>query len=75
MQGNSEAERARVGRDYLAAMHRQYGGDMAKAWAAYNWGPGKLDDVIAKHGGRWFSHIPQEVRNYVAANITALRGM
>jgi hypothetical protein len=35
-----EAERARVGRDYLAAMQHHYGGDPAKAWAAYNAGPG-----------------------------------
>jgi hypothetical protein len=54
-------------------MHKQYGGDLAKMWAAYNWGPGKLDKVLAKYGARWFSHLPQDVRNYVSSNIAALR--
>lgn len=51
----SLAERARVGKDYLAAMYNRYnkgnaltGGIMAAM--AYNAGPGNLDDHIAKVG-------------------------
>lgn len=44
---NSPEERARVGRDYLNAMVKQYG-DPAKAWAAYNAGPGAVDDAVKK---------------------------
>ena len=43
---NSPAERARVGADYLAAMVKKYAGDPAKAWAAYNAGPGNVDKAI-----------------------------
>lgn len=71
---NSDAERTRVGEDYLAAMMREYGGDPAKAWAAYNWGPGNLDRVIAQHGGDWLAHAPAETRAYVSNNLAALNG-
>lgn len=71
---NSDAERTRVGQDYLAAMMKRYGGDPAKAWAAYNWGPGNLDDAIAKHGDAWLQHAPAETRGYVRGNMAALGG-
>lgn len=64
-QDDSPEERARVGRDYLAAMVREYKGDVAKAMAAYNWGPGNLDKAITEHGDNWLEHAPQETRNYV----------
>jgi len=44
---NSPAERARVGADYMKALVQNYGGDPAKAWAAYNAGPGNVDKAIA----------------------------
>lgn len=65
---------ARVGRDYLAAMMKRYGRDPAKAWAAYNWGPGALDNAVAKHGDAWLQHAPKETQNYVATNMAALGG-
>lgn len=43
---DSPDERARVGRDYLAAMLSRYEGDPAKMWAAYNAGPGALDKAL-----------------------------
>lgn len=77
-QDDSLEEKARVGRDYLAAMVKRYDGDIAKAAAAYNWGPGALDDAIAdaqKNAGKgervapdaWLASAPAETRNYVAA--------
>lgn len=74
MQANTEAERARVGRDYLGAMMKRYGNDPAKAWAAYNWGPGNVDAAIAKYGDGWFAHAPAETKSYVNANVAALGG-
>ena len=65
---------ARVGRDYLAKMMQRYGGDPAKAWAAYNWGPGNLDDAIQAHGADWLAHAPGETRAYVQGNMAALGG-
>lgn len=64
---------ARVGRDYRAAMERRYGGDPAKMWAAYNWGPGNLDNAIAQRGSGWLAAAPAETQSYVARNLRALR--
>jgi soluble lytic murein transglycosylase len=69
---SSDAERSRVGRDYLQAMVKHYAGDPAKAWAAYNWGPGNVDAAIKEHGAGWLSHAPEETRTYVAKNLAAL---
>lgn len=73
-QNDSPEERARVGRDYLAAMMQRYGNDPAKAWAAYNAGPGALDAAIAEHGSNWLDHMPQETRDYVRRSMAALGG-
>lgn len=65
---------ARVGREYRITMERRYGGDIAKMWAAYNWGPGNVDRAIRAHGDRWLEAAPAETRNYVAQNLRAVRG-
>lgn len=77
-QNDSLEEKARVGRDYLAAMVKRYDGDVAKAAAAYNWGPGAVDEAIKsaeKNAGKgervapdaWLASAPTETRNYVAS--------
>ena len=73
---NSDAERTRVGRDYLAALMTKYGNDPAKAWAAYNWGPGHFDTMMAdpKKRGNWIAYVPKETQDYVRANMAALGG-
>ncbi|MFA6060825.1 MAG: lytic transglycosylase domain-containing protein [Taibaiella sp.] len=58
MRNNSEEEYRRFGRDYLGAMLDRYDGDLNKALAAYNAGPGTVD----KAGG--VPNIP-ETQNYV----------
>ncbi len=68
----SMEEKARVGRDYLQTMLQRYGGDPAKAWAAYNAGPGRVDEALAS-GGNWLSKLPAETRAYVAKNMGQLR--
>lgn len=71
----SQADDVRVGKEYRRAMQGRYGGDPRKMWAAYNMGPGALDDLIARHGENgWFARAPQETRNYVARNLRAMRG-
>lgn len=62
---DSPEELARVGRDYLAAMQQRYQGDTDKALAAYNAGPGAVDEAMAKHGAEWLKHMPAETREYV----------
>lgn len=70
---NSTEERARVGRDYLVAMVKRYDGDMGKAWAAYNAGPGRLDEALKKNPTDWLAAMPEETRNYVKKNMAALQ--
>lgn len=69
----SVGEKNRVGRDYLAAMVSRYG-DPAKAWAAYNAGPGRVDAAIARGGENWLAAMPAETRAYVAKNVARLSG-
>lgn len=75
---NSPEERARVGRDYLKAMIARYDGDLSKAWAAYNAGPGTVDSALAKvvnpkyDGDRnWLNLMPDETQAYVKKNMAA----
>jgi hypothetical protein len=72
-QDDSMEERARVGRDYLAAMVERYG-NPAQAWAAYNAGPGRVDQAIREGGGKWLSQLPQETQKYVRKNMAQLGG-
>lgn len=64
---NSPDERARVGRDYLNAMIKEYGGDVPKALAAYNAGPGAVNEALKKAGptGDWLGALPAETQAYV----------
>ena len=69
---NNPDDVARVGREYLGKMLQRYGGDPAKAWAAYNWGPGAVDKAVKANGADWLASAPQETRNYVAQNLRML---
>lgn len=64
----SEAERTRVGQEYLGKMKERYGGNDTLAAIAYNWGPGNTDMWI-KSGGD-YSKLPTETKNYVSAVMT-----
>lgn len=64
---NSLEERARVGRDYSAALIQHYG-DPTVGLAAYNWGPGNVDKWL-KNGGDP-DKLPEETKNYIK-NITS----
>lgn len=61
-QDDSVEEYIRVGKEYLAAMYKLFGGDWAKAAAAYNAGPGNVQKAIsraAKSGKGWMEHLPK----------------
>ncbi len=68
---DSPGEFNRVGREYFDTLHRNYGGDLAKTWAAYNWGPGNLDDALRRFGGDWLRYAPKETQDYVRRNLSA----
>ena len=68
---DSPDERARVGRDYLAAMKKRYG-DTETGLIAYNWGPGNTDKWIKK--GADPAKLPKETQNYVAKITASLGG-
>jgi soluble lytic murein transglycosylase-like protein len=50
----------------MASLNAQYGGDYAKALAAYNAGSGAVDAAVAQGGGSWLSYLPAETQNYVS---------
>lgn len=61
-QNDTKEEFLRVGKEYLAAMYKEFGGDWAKAAAAYNAGPGNVHKAIkraAKSGKGWMEHLPK----------------
>jgi soluble lytic murein transglycosylase len=68
----TQADDVRVGREYLRAMQREFGGDMAKVWAAYNAGPGRVQSAIRQHGSNWLRNLPKETQDYVRKNMRAL---
>lgn len=55
-----------LGIAYLSEMLRRYDGDVAKALAAYNAGPGSVDNVLATNGDNWLGALPPETQDYVA---------
>lgn len=71
---NDPNDMNRLGREYRAKMQQRYGGDLAKMWAAYNWGPGNVDAAIQKYGSGWLRAAPRETQDYVARNLSRVRG-
>lgn len=49
----------------MANLASQFGGDYAKALAAYNAGPGMVQSAVAQGGGNWLAYTPFETQNYV----------
>jgi hypothetical protein len=51
---------------YMAGFANQYGGDYAKALAAYNAGSGTVQYAVAAGGANWMNFLPGETRQYIS---------
>jgi hypothetical protein len=60
------AYNATIGRAYFQSLVQRYGGDEAKATAAYNGGMGRVDRAVAARGAGWLTAMPAETRAYVS---------
>lgn len=54
----------KYGAQYLSQMVKNNNGDIDKALAAYNWGPGNVRKMES-HGGFDISRLPTETRDYI----------
>ena len=59
------AANATAGANYLSDLFNQFG-DWATALAAYDWGPGNVQQAQAAYGANWMAAAPAETQNYVA---------
>lgn len=63
---NSPEEYNRVGQEYFQAMLKQFGGDTQKAAAAYNAGPGRVQqNMRANQGEMNVAQLPRETQGYL----------
>jgi soluble lytic murein transglycosylase-like protein len=49
----------------MASYVRQYGGNYAKALAAYNAGSGAVQSAVRRGGAKWYFYLPAETQNYI----------
>ncbi len=74
---NDAAYNKALGLAYFQKQLQDFGGDVGKAYAAYNAGPGALRNAITLSertrnpggAGDWLSLLPKETQNYVAKNM------
>jgi soluble lytic murein transglycosylase len=61
-----------IGLAYFQKQLQDNGGELDKAYAAYNAGPGALKEAVKKaekEGGNWLANLPQETQKYVIENV------
>ena len=68
------AQNVQGGVTYLNQLLAQFGGDQAKALAAYNWGPANVQNAVAQFGSNWLLSAPAETQNYVSSIMASTGG-
>lgn len=68
------AQNVQGGVTYLSQLLAEFGGNEAEALAAYNWGPGNVQNAINTYGANWLAYAPQETQNYVNSIMGATGG-
>lgn len=58
------AYNAQIGRAYFEKQLQDFG-DPAKAAAAYNAGPARVQQAVMRYGDAWLDHLPNETKQYV----------
>lgn len=58
------AYNAQIGRAYFEKQLETFG-DPGKAAAAYNAGPGRVQQAVLRYGDAWLDHMPNETKQYV----------
>lgn len=56
---------AAIGKAYFEKQVADFGGDTAKAVAAYNAGPGRVRAAVKRGGDNWQSYVPDETKGYL----------
>lgn len=56
---------ARGAADYYQDLLAEFHNNVRQAIAAYNWGPGNVENDIRQHGADWERYLPGETRNQV----------
>ena len=65
-QSQTPEEYNRVGQEYYQALLKHFGGDQAKAVAAYNAGPGRVQQNVQSNAGQLNpQQLPQETQGYL----------
>jgi soluble lytic murein transglycosylase-like protein len=64
---HNPVESLSVAADHMSWYISHYGGDYAKALAAYNAGTSTLDAAIAQYGTNWRAGVPAETNRYITA--------
>jgi soluble lytic murein transglycosylase-like protein len=49
----------------MASLKSEFGGNYAKALAAYNAGPGAVEYAVSAGGSNWRAYLPYETKNYI----------
>lgn len=63
-----------AGARYMRQLMNRYGNDLPLALAAYNWGLGHLDRVLAQHPRDWHAFLPDETKDYLRHITTLQKG-